>query len=289
MMEKLNFSYPIMIHEPILVNNIDKIIQEARDRNATIVDCGSANIKNIRTEMKSALAEYLNAYITFHFEMEHKKETILPDAPKDVSFVKLKEKLTNLETSDKIDAITQLTGAIRSIIDKEEDTTMVNHITEQIEKLRLADEYDFDRFMYVLRIPGEIAHKITELYIQQFYNIAKKNKELTTECKEDISSLFTLKKLDELREQTRIHINNKEMNKAINSIEQIYRIKESDPPFASGEDLDRFCKDLIETGSYFDDLADLYIKKYFLVIDKRFKEAGEIHKEICLLREQKKQ
>lgn len=286
-LERLNFSYPIMIHEPIPVKNMEKIIQESRERNATIIDCGNAGAKNIKAKMKNALAEYLNAYISFHIEMEHKKEIVATEIPKDLNFQFLKEKLTSLETSDKINAIVQLTGAMRSIIETEKDPTMINHIAAQIEKLRLAEEYDFDRFLHIVRVPGKIAHKMTELYIRQFHNITSKNKDLTDECREDIASLFTLKRLDELREQTRDFINHKELNKAIRSIEQIYRIKESDPPFASGDDLDRFCKDLTEEGTLFDDLSSKYIEKYFLIIDKRFTEAGEVHRQISTLRSQK--
>lgn len=283
--DKFNFMYPIMIHEPIPVSNIERIIHESRDRGSTVVDCGRASIRNIKMKMRKALADYLNHFISYQLEMEEKKEKMSLEPINDISFNKLKNQLLNMETTDKVSEITQLTGAIRMFIDTGKDMSKINYIASEMEKLRLSDEFDFDRFLHIVKVPGKIAHRITELYIKKFHNILGNNKDAIQECKEDIASLYTLKRLDELRDTIRQHIGSRDIQKAVRTLELIYRIKETNPNFCSGDDLDLFCKALTEEGILYDKLTKMYIDKYLCVIEKRFNEAGMIHREILKVKE----
>lgn len=285
--EKMSFPYPIMIHEPLPVQRIDRVIQEARERNATIVECGEATKRNIKAQMKKVFVEYINVFITYQLEMEHKKEIVLvSDIMPEFNLGLNEERPSEEAISDRIISIEELTKTIRSFLDIEvRDKKNLEGITGEIERLRLGEEYDFDRFLHIVRVPGKIAGKISELYIRQFHSIASRDRSQTEECRKDISSLFTLKKLGELQEEARLYVRDHEMSRASRVIEEIKRIKQSNPPFTNEEDLDRFCKDLTKEGSFYDRLTSRYIEKYFLVIDKRFLEAGEIHREICSMRE----
>ncbi|MDQ7823137.1 MAG: hypothetical protein RDV48_10120 [Candidatus Eremiobacteraeota bacterium] len=278
--DQLSFMYPIMVHEPIPVANIERVISEARERNATIVDCGRATAKSVRTRMRKALSEYLNAFISSYLEMEQKKKVFVTSGPSDLNLEHLKKKLRKTDSSKKVARITQLVGQLRLGLERDADLNNVYEIAGEIRKLRLESDPDFDRFLNIVVVPGAIADKISELYIKRFTNLVAENKYIVQECSEDIESFFTLKRLDELRDLTRKHIGEHRTEKALQTIEQIYKIKESQPPFCSGDDLDQFCRTLVEQGDQYDTLSKMYIEKYLLVIDKKFMEAGKIHRQI---------
>jgi hypothetical protein len=284
--DKSNFLYPIMIHEPLPVRNIDTLVAEAKERNATIVNCGEATANNVKTKMRLVLAEYLDAYIQFLINMEEKIEKIPANPIKDLHFKKLKQELTKTSISERIVEITQLTGELRSLLDLGQSGARINRIILELQRMRLEESYDFEGFLKVVALPGKIAAKMTELYIKQFYNILSDNTCNSEECREDICSLDVLRKLDDLKERIRKHVAGKEMSKVLNDIEEIYRIKNTNPRFCSGEDLDKFCKALTFDGMHADTLCSLYIEKYFLVINKRFQEAGELYKQICKMSEE---
>jgi hypothetical protein len=284
--DKSNFLYPIMIHEPLPVRNIDTLIAEAKERNATIVNCGEATPNNVKTKMRLVLAEYLDAYIQFLINIEEKIEKIPVEPIKDLHFKKLKQEITKSSLNEQIIEITQLTGELRSLIDEGlPGGIRINRIIYELQRLRLKEDYDFEGFLKIVSLPGRIAGKMTELYIKQFYNVLSDCTSNLEECREDLGSLHILRKLDELKQKIRKNVADKEMSKALDALEDIYRIKNANPRFCSGEDLDRFCKALTCTGFDADALCTLYIEKYFLVINKKFQEAGEAHRQICKLME----
>ncbi len=278
----LHYMHPIMFHEPIAVNNLDKILIEARDRNATIVDCGETSHADSRESLRIAVGEYLTTYLSYIFQMEDKSRTLPEDKIKDLNFKKLQNDLHTMNIQDKLAEITQLTGTMRAIVENEADEQKIAYISEQMDQLRIGteEESDFDRFLTIVKKPGRIARRISELFIKQFHTINAHDRYGAEECREDITSLFILLQLDELRISTRRCIAKREIDRAINTLEEIYRIKEMDPPFCSGEDLDRFCDILSREGTAFDRLSQMYIDKYFSIIEKRFEDAGTLHEKI---------
>lgn len=281
--EGVSFTFPIMVHEPIPCTNIEKIISDARERNAAIVDCGRTTVKSIRARMKKALGEYLQIFISHFVDMEQKQEEMASKKLVDIGLQNIKKKLKKTSDSEKVIKLKEYTEKIRQAVNDKDDKEKIEQMLLKLNKYRSESTSDFDDFLAIVGQKSKIADDATQLYLE------KRQAEIdgtvfSDENEEELSSLFILGKLNVLRDRVRKQLGSPDS--AITTIEEIYRIKNLNPSFCSSEDLNKFCDIVTERGQKANIIAKKYIDKYFMVIRKNFKDAGRIHKDIQALTEQ---
>lgn len=277
--EGVSFTYPIMVHEPIPTTNIERIISDARERNAAIVDCGRTTVKSIRARMKKALGEYLQLFIMHYIDMEQKQEEMASKQLVDINFENIKKKLRRAGKEERMKKTLELIEKIRIALKEKKPAEEIEKMRLELSRLRPETEPDFDNFIDVVGNSGKIADKVVELYTHKLRRQTDPEEEkCADECEEELQSLFILHRLDRLREKARKNLGKPE--KAIEIIQEIFRIKNLNPPFASAKDLDHFSNILTERGRTAGEISKKYIEKYFKVIERDFKKAGDLHKQI---------
>ncbi len=281
--EGVSFTFPIMVHEPIPCVNIEKIISDARERNAAIVDCGRTTVKSIRARMKKALGEYLQAFISYYIDMEQKQEEMASKQMVDINLQNVKKKLRKSTAQERIKKLTEQLNIIRKALKDRAPREKIEEHLIKLNKYRSETTTDFDYFLANAGQKGKIAERIIELYLSKLQTELDSNHLFNDENEEELQSLFILSRIDGLREKVRKQLGN--ADSAITTIEEIYRIKNLNPSFCSSEDLNKFCDIVTERGIQANTISKKYIDKYFMVISKRFKEAGILHKEIKELEE----
>ena len=282
--EALSLSFPIMIHEPMKCSDIEKVISDARERNAAIVDCGRTTAKSVRARMKKALEEYLHAYITHYIEMDKKeKDMESKKVLSDINLENIKKKIKrNNSKGSNFSKLFSLiedfrkelqSSAKRKNLEDEEFEPYLNKFlayrTDELE--------DFSDFLIAVGRKGKISDKVIELYKRKYGN-EEERKSFSAEDNDELQSLLILVKLDVRREMMRKKLKN--TDNALKTIEEIFKIKDLKPTFCGDEDLNNFCDILTEPGTIPNNIAKKYIEKYFFVITKKFAEAGKIHNEI---------
>ena len=281
--EGISFTFPIMVHEPIPCTNIEKIISDARERNAAIVDCGRTTVKSIRARMKKALGEYLQIFISHFVDMEQKQEEMASKNLVDISLQNIKKKLKKTSDIEKVLKLKEYSEKIRLAVNDKENKEKIENMILKLNKYRSESTAYFDDFLINIGQKSKIADCVTKLYLEKLQAEANGGG-FNDENEEELSSLFMLGKLDILRDRVRKQLGNPDS--AITTIEEIYRIKNLNPSFCSNEDLNKFCDIITERGQKANIISKKYIDKYFMVIRKNFKEAGRIHKDIKELTEQ---
>ncbi len=276
--EGLSFTFPIMVHEPIPCTNIEKIISDARERNAAIVDCGRTTVKSIRARMKKALGEYLQAFISYYIDMEQKQEEMATKQMVDIDLQNVKKKLKKTSAQEKYEKLKEQLAQIRTYLNEKISKERLEEELMKLNKYRSESTTDFDAFLAVAGKKGKLAERTQELYMQKLQSEFDTKTKFSDENEEELQSLFILEKIETLRERVRKQLGN--ADGAISAIEEIYRIKNLNPPFCSSEDLNKFCEITTEKGVKPSNISKKYIEKYFMVISKNFKEAGKLYKEI---------
>lgn len=282
--DALSLSFPIMIHEPMKCADIEKVISDARERNATIVDCGRTTAKSVRARMRKALEEYLQLYITHYIDMDKKEKDleskkVLSDINLENIKKKIKKNNAKASNSSKLFSLIddfrkelKSTSKRKNLEDDEFEPYLnkfLSYATDEFE--------DFRDFLIAVGRKGKISDKVIELYKRK-YGTEEERKSFTPEEDEELKSLLILVKLDVRREIMRKKL--KATDVALTTIEEIFKIKNLKPPFCGDEDLNNFCDILTEPGLAPNNIAKKYIEKYFCVITKKFDEAGKIHNEI---------
>ncbi len=284
--ETLSLSFPIMIHEPMRCSDIDKVISDARERNAAIVDCGRTTAKSVRARMKKALEEYLHAYITHYIEMDKKeKDMESKKVLSDINLENIKKKIKKNNSKDILEKSSKLFSLIDSFREELKSSSKRKNLEdEELEpylnkflSFRTDEFEDFNDFLIAVGRKGKISDKVVELYKRKYGN-EKERKSFSPEDNDELKSLLILVKLDVRREIMRKKL--KTTDVALTTIEEIFKIKNLKPPFCGDEDLNSFCDILTEPGLVPTNIAKKYIEKYFCVITKKFDEAAKIHNEI---------
>ncbi len=277
--ESVNFSFPIMVHEPLPCSNIEKIISDARERNAAIVDCGRTTVKSIRARMKKALGEYLQALIAHLVQLQEKQKDMASKNVVDVDFENIKKKLKRASSQERLKKFLEAVDKIREDLVNKDSGEVIEKDLISLNKYRLETEADFESFMQAADRKGKIADRIVSLYKERLIKENESSSQTEVfEFEEELSSLFILNRLDILREEMRKKL--AKTNEAIAIVEDIYRIKYLNPPFCSDDDLNKFCAILTEKGTIPGNISKKYIDKYFMVITRNFAEAAKIHKQI---------
>lgn len=276
--EGVSFTFPIMVHEPIPCTNIEKIISDARERNAAIVDCGRTTVKSIRARMKKALGEYLQAFISYYIDMEQKQEEMAVTQMADINLQNIRKKLKKSGAGERFEKLSEKIREIRDPQTQQKNDFELENEILKLNKYRSETTTDFDSFLSVISIKGKIADRTIELYLEKLQSEFDEKVSFSDDKEEELQSLFILNKLSTLRDRLRKQLSNPDS--AIATIEEIYRIKSLMPPFCSKEDLDSFCEITTERGLKANNISKKYIEKYFMVVSKNFNEAAKIHKSI---------
>lgn len=273
--EPPKFGFPIMVHEPIPCFNIDKIISEARERNASVVDCGRTNQRLLRARMKRAIGDYLHEFIENFIEMNKKMVSFDTQLPiSDPAKEKLKTKIRKPSSDDRAQKALEFISDIRKNV-KEGNVDAAAELVSRMRDIMPASD-DSEQICDALLKKGKISDRIAELAAERLLSGFKPDGEFLHA--EQLSSLLMLDRLDSMRGTMKKNISKEES--ALAAIEDIYRIKLLNPPFCGGGDFNRFAAILAERGRTPSIIAKKYIQKYFAVIMNDFDEAAKLKAEI---------
>lgn len=269
-----NFGFPIMVHEPLPCSDIERVISDARERNAAIVDCGRTTARTIRTRMKRALGDYLQAYMAHFLEIRSKQDDMASRNVVDLDLENIRKKIRKPSVQDRNRRILEALEALRAAVKGKAPQEEIDSLAASMMKLDDSEE-GFAEIVEAASSKGKIPDRIAELFAAKVEASANG---ASFDHGDELASLLVLFRLDVLRDSMRKKLGR--ASAAISVAEDIFKIKYLNPSFCGGDDLNRFCNILTEKGAVPGRIARMYIDKYFAVISRNFDEAARLRSAI---------
>jgi hypothetical protein len=188
---------------------------------------------------------------------------------------------TSKEDKDrKLNNLLQLTGKARILLSQAPDSQDFHRILADIWANSPGTQFDMGQFTSIVASPGAIADRILEYYVRKFYALIKEDSGTVELCEEKIRTLMQLKRLDESKKAVRERVESGDRRGAFEVLKEAYRVKDEMPGFCSDDELKTFARLLLRDGREYGELADLYIRKYLMIIAEDYENAQSLHNQI---------
>jgi len=270
---------PIMVHEPILQDDLDAVKRRAVERSATLVDCGQMERHDMADKLREAIEEYLKDYLSHRYKM-CRGEDKLKEVDIGLDLQNLEADLSREEKERKLDNLLSLTEQVRLLLRQDPNGPEFHRAMADIWANSPGSQFDMGLFTSIVSSPGPIADRIVEFYVREFSAMRTDDAATVDQCGEKIRTLMQLKRLEDSKRMVRQRVVSGDRRGAFEVLKEAYKVKDEMPIFCSDDELKSFAKLLLKDGKEYDELADLYIRKYLMIISEDYENAQSLHNEI---------